>query len=520
MKYVDPRNPWFVVLILSLAIFACSLPALITSPSPAAPTSTHLPVEQALPSEPSLTRSPAITYQPTFVPAPCAFPVPRGYSPECGYLIVPENRAQLDSQQIRLYVGIFRNRAGTPNPEGPVLKISGGPGSSGLNTAGYLLDKGMGALLEQRDFIVFDQRGTGYSRPRLDCPERISITAAILGGRLTAEESAKAIIDSFQRCRDRLIAEGIDLSAYNSVASAADINDLRTVLGYEQLNLYAISYGTRLALTFMRDYPNTVRSAVLDSAYPLDVNLYTTLAPNAERAFNVFFDHCAADPGCNNSYPELRTVFYGLVDELNVHPVFVPLFIDNGKVNVRLDGGLLIDVLFGGLYSPAASATMPQMIYEVREGDYNVVSQRLERYFETSSALGMQMAVQCSEEFPFSTLQEAYAAAQNVQPQIAAYYPESVQPLFAVCREWTLPPPDPRENLPVSSDVPALVLAGEGDPITPPEWGRRVAGDLSHAYFHEFPGNGHWVARSSNCAVQMALAFWEDPTVDPGSMCP
>src|SRR5574341_1944172 len=141
MKYVDPRNPWLVVLIVALAILICSLPALIASPSPAAPTSTQPPNQQAppsLPPEPALTATsvtaatpsqpPVIAYQPTFESAPCAFPVPRGYAPECGYLIVPENRARPDSRQIRLHVAIFRSRAGTPSPD-PVLKISGGPGS-------------------------------------------------------------------------------------------------------------------------------------------------------------------------------------------------------------------------------------------------------------------------------------------------------------------------------------------------------------------------------------------------------
>ena len=140
MKYLDPRNPWSVVLTVSLAILVCSLPVLIASPFPAAPTSTHQPDQEAVPSvpspfAPSPTPPSAIAYQPTFEPAPCAFPVPRGYSPECGYLIVPENRARPDTRQIRLHVAIFRNRAGTPDAD-PVIKISGGPGSSGLNTAG------------------------------------------------------------------------------------------------------------------------------------------------------------------------------------------------------------------------------------------------------------------------------------------------------------------------------------------------------------------------------------------------
>ncbi len=186
---------------------------------------------------------------------------------------------------------------------------------------------------------------------------------------------------------------------------------------------------------------------------------------------------------------------------------------------MRLDGGLLIDVLFTGLYNPAVTASMPQMIFDIRRGDFSILRDRLSLYFERSSALGMQMAVQCSEELLFNAPEEAYAAAQGVQPQITAYYPASVQPLFEICKEWATTPPDPRENLPVSSDVPALVLAGEGDPITPPEWGGLVAANLSHAYFYEFVGNGHWVTRSSGCALQMALAFWEDPTVDPGGVC-
>jgi pimeloyl-ACP methyl ester carboxylesterase len=407
---------------------------------------------------------------------------------------------------------------GTPDPD-PVIKLAGGPGSSGLETAGYLLSKGMDAVLDRHDFVVFDQRGTGYSQPRLDCPERVEITPTLLGGGLSSQESQQAILDAFRGCRERLIAEGTDLSAYNSAASAADIVDLKSALGVDQWNLYGLSYGTRLALTLMRDHPEAVRSAVLDSVYPLQVNLYTALAPNAERAFNVFFARCAADPNCNTSYPDLRKVFYQLVDQLNAQPIPVSVSVASGTQRVRLDGGLLIDVLFDGLYNPAVTATMPRMIYNIRGAEYAILRQRLALYFESTTALGMQMAVQCSEEIPFSLPQEAYAAAQGVQPQIAAYYPQSVQPLFDVCTEWTTTPPDPRENLPVHSDIPALVLAGDGDPITPPDWGRMVAGDLSHAYFHEFPGNGHWVARSSPCAVQMALAFWENPTVDPGSIC-
>jgi pimeloyl-ACP methyl ester carboxylesterase len=432
--------------------------------------------------------------------------------------VVPEDRARPEGRLIRLHVAVFRSDAENPAPD-PVVHLAGGPGSSSLEVAGYLFSRGLNAILERRDFVLFDQRGTGFSGPRLDCPERQALTPLLLAGSLSPEESGTAIADAFRRCRDRLTSEGVDLAAYQSAASAADVNDLRAALGYDRVNLYAVSYGTRLALTVLRDYPEAVRSAVLDSTYPLQVNLYTALAPNAGRAFSVLFAGCAADPACNAAYPDLAATFYALVDQLNASPARIGINADGVDRIVSLDGGLLIDVLFVGLYNPFVTASMPKMIFDIRQGDYALLGERLALYFEASSALGMQMAVQCAEEIPFSGPDDAFAAAQGVQPQIAAFFPVSILPLFAVCRDWHSEPPDPRENQPVQSDVPALVLAGEYDPITPPAWGQMVAGYLTHSYFFEFPGNGHWVTRSSPCALEMALAFWEDPASAPNPSC-
>jgi pimeloyl-ACP methyl ester carboxylesterase len=508
------RRDWISLLVLCLAILACNLP---TSAPPSIATATHPSGQETILSVVP-TPTPTFVYQPVFEAAPCAFPVPPGYSPDCGYLVIPENRTQVASPLIRLHVAIFRNLAGVPVAD-PVVHLAGGPGSSSLGVAGYMFGQGLDGILAERDFILFDQRGTGYSQPRLDCPERVSVTGTLLERGLIAPGSDQIILDAFRQCRDRLLGEGRDLTAYHSAASAADLNDLRLALGYDKLNLYAVSYGTRLALTLMRDHPEAVRSAVLDSVYPPQVNLYTALAPNADRAFGVFFTRCELNPGCNSSYPTLRAYFYQLVDQLNASPVSVSLHAGGAEHLVRVDGGLLIDVLFVGLYNPAVTASMPQMIYDISQGNYNILRERLALYFDTSGALGMQMSVQCAEEIPFNAPEEAYVAAQNAAPQIAVFYPASVQPLFFACKEWTTIAPDPRENLPVASDIPALILAGEHDPITPPDWGRLAAQSLTRAYFHEFPMHGHWVTRSSDCALSMALTFWNDPTVDPGYLC-
>jgi pimeloyl-ACP methyl ester carboxylesterase len=436
----------------------------------------------------------------------------------CGYLIVPQNRSVPNSAPLKLHVAVFQSIAEGPEPD-PVVHLAGGPGSSSLDVAGYLFNQGLGAILERRDFILFDQRGTGYSSPRLDCPERNALTGSLLSGTLSDDESFQAIVDAFRQCRDRLVSQGVDLSAYNSAASAADLNDLRLALGYSQLNLYGVSYGTRLALTMMRDYPGAVRSAVLDSTYPLETNLYTALAPNAERAFNVLFDDCAADPTCNASYPNLRAVFYNLADQLNASPVTVFLSVGGAEYPVLLTGDLLIDVLFVGLYNPTVTASMPKMIYQIQAGEYSILRNRLSLYFDTSSALGMGTSVQCAEEIPFNAANEAYTAAQGVQPAIAAFFPQNVQYLFTLCQDWTGTVPDPRENQPVTSAIPALILAGAFDPITPPAWGQMTASHLSNSYFYEFRGNGHWVTRSSHCARSIALAFWDNPVAPPDASC-
>ena len=140
---------------------------------------------------------------------------------------------------------------------------------------------------------------------------------ASLGFRTSLSLGTEAICS----CHDRLVSEDINLAAYNSAESAADLNDLRLTLGYEEWNLVGISYGTRLALTAMRDYPEGIRCVILDSTYPLQVSLYAEMPANFDRALNVFFHGCTTDPACSEAYPELEIVFFQLVDQLNDSPI-------------------------------------------------------------------------------------------------------------------------------------------------------------------------------------------------------
>ena len=181
-------------------------------------------------------------------------------------------------------------------------------------------------ILDVCDLVFFDQRGTGYSEPSLACPEFIDLTLDILDDDLSLAQGNQRQLEALAACGDRLLQEGIDLTAYNSAENAADVADLRLVLGYEEWNLYGVSYGTRLAQTIVRDHPEGIRSIILDSAYPLAANIQLETAVNADRAFALFFAGCAADPACAVAYPDLEQVFAELVVQLNESPLVVQVY--------------------------------------------------------------------------------------------------------------------------------------------------------------------------------------------------
>ena len=268
----------------------------------------------------------------------------------CGFVLVPENRSRPEGNWIRLAVAIFKSSTVATRP--PLLLLGGGPGTVVLDTFGPIIS---GALAHDftagRDLVMFDQRGVGYSQPALNCPELGELALRTLGIHRTREQETEDQVEAAFACRDRLVASGIDLAAYNTAASAADVNDLRIALGYGQFDVWGISYGTRLALAVERDFPGAVHSLVLDSALPPSVNQVTDRAANAERAFRTLFDGCAADRACAAAYPDLETVFYDLVAEFNDTPAsFFAQDPRTGTVyNVVLTGDRLVRTLNAAL---------------------------------------------------------------------------------------------------------------------------------------------------------------------------
>jgi pimeloyl-ACP methyl ester carboxylesterase len=512
---------------LLLALVACNYPAatpetlFITATPAAGPTAPAAPTTAPTP---GFTPQPTAAYTPRYEAAPCP-PAAAPHTTECGVLIVPQDRTQPDGLQVRLPVVILRSRAANPAPD-PVIHLSGGPGSPAISLTGYHLATGHDRFLAERDYILFDQRGTGGAQPSLACPERWDVVPQLLEDNPPTEEARAIALSAYEACLGRLRAAGVQPAHYSSAASAADVADLIRALGYERANLYGVSYGTRLALTVMRDHPSVVRSAILDSPYPPQVNLYNTWTQGTERAFEVVFTACAAQASCNSAHPNLRDRFYALVDALNAAPLTVTLQdpATGATINAQLTGDVFVDVMFTSLYRWDNIPRFPQTVSEVERGTVSDFTRRfLGLYLARSGSAGVTISVQCNEELAFSSMEALRRESAGVAQAINSAYVDSFAVLYASCPVWTPNAPNlPYENDPVTSPIPTLLLTGEVDPITPPAWGPLTAQTLPNSTVVEFPALGHWIMRSGQpgaCAMSISLDFLADPTTPPDLTC-
>jgi pimeloyl-ACP methyl ester carboxylesterase len=460
-----------------------------------------------------------------FEEGPCPFQVPSGASRElqCGFVTVPEDHGNPAGPRIRLAVVVIRNPSSTRPPD-PVLLLAGGPGEKVVASA-LPLAVGFASLYGERDFIVFDQRGAGLSEPALDCPEFAQMRFETLE-EPDPEAVLKAAFNSLMACRDRLVQQGINLSAYNTAQNAADVNAIRIALGYEEINLFGGSYGTLLAQAVMRDHPQGIRSVAMASVLPLEKSFIIDTSTVSSMAILRLADACAADKDCSAAYPSLKEVLFETIERLNANPVPVILTnpLDGKDHQALLTGDAVIGNLTLLLYQTEVIPAMPRATYDVYNGNYSLMTQLLSRNlaFYDASSLGMQYSVLCADDLIGRTQQEYLANRASVPSQLRGRISPEVATKYGalgICRNWQVKQADPSVKLPLVSDVPTLVLTGEFDPVTPPEYGQLVASKLRNGYYFNLSGAGHNVIAASECARQVAGAFFNDPTHVPEAAC-
>jgi pimeloyl-ACP methyl ester carboxylesterase len=440
----------------------------------------------------------AVTYRPQT--CPFATRSANGLTVDCGELVVPMNRANPAGATVSLAVAVVRSTSPAPRPD-PVLYLAGGPGGSAIASVD-MWTRPMAPILIDRDLILVDQRGTGYSKPRLECTN------------LRDSDYVSDFASLAENCRRVLTNQHIDVAAFNTTESAADLADLRRALRLKEWNLFGISYGTRLALVAMQTQPYGIRSVVLDSAYPPGARSLDEIPADLSRAIHALSVDCAAQPACGAHFPDVEGQLYRAVDQLNQAS--------------RGTGDDYVSELFQAMYMSEIMPDIPKAIGLAAAGEIGQSIKLLEgagalaRHPELidngppssartrpSMSEALYHSVECAESVPFTTPDRVRAASKLVAPEIAAELTRSNLRQLALCRVWDVPP---RELAEVHSDIPTLVLAGTYDPITPPAWGERAAATLSHATYVLVNGSGHAVWASGDCPKQLVREFVDDPT--------
>lgn len=422
---------------------------------------------------------------------------------DTGVLVVREDRSRPDGRLIRLPVAILRSSAPSPAPD-PVLYLAGGPGGSALNTARY---GSAYPFLAHRDFVIVEPRGARYADPALLCPDvpAARVDDAIRPG---ADVRADAEVVAARTCQAQTTAAGIDPSAYTTAASAADLDDLRRVLGYAQWNLYGVSYGTRLGLAILRQFPGTVRSAVLDSVLPPTVRYDDASRDSRTRSLDLLLGDCEADLRCQAAYPDLRRRWRRTIEAATVQPMRVVASAgsDAPAREVVLTADALAAII--PLDDTDTLPELPRLLSGIADGELTARARLGQWALRPSSyAWGLRYSVWCAEETPFARSARAPTARLVVQP--------------GVCDAWHVRPVTAETRRAVVSDVPVLLLSGEYDPETPPTWAAEAARTLSRSQAVTLRGMGHAPSQtwSMPCAMTLADAFIRQPTATVDRSC-
>jgi pimeloyl-ACP methyl ester carboxylesterase len=424
---------------------------------------------------------------------PCAFSAPEGA--RCAQYSVFEDRAARDGRRITLQLLLLPATGRSKAPD-PVVLLAGGPGAA--NTAG---GRGLAGspLREGRDILLIDARGTGRSGA-LDCAfQSDHSTTGYLADFLPPAGVAECRKDLERRA---------NLTQYHTENVVDDFDEVRAALGIRQVNLIGNSGGTRQALVWMRRHPGSVRSAILNGPVPTDARIPLTFARDAQDALDGVLADCAADTGCRQAYPSLEQDSRALPARLDTAPVTVRVSVAVGQAGeVRFTHFAYAQAIRYMLYSPVTARDLPRVITRAAAGDFLPLGEHAVR-MQVGGGIsnGFYLSNTCAEDVPFFTPREADSAAAGTY--LGTY--RSAQQR-AACDLW------PRGRLtraflePVRSQVPVLIVVGQHDPVTPPRWGREIAGHLARVRLVVARGGGHGFAGLENaaCIAEVRAAFLE-----------
>jgi len=417
---------------------------------------------------------------------------------QCGEVEVPEDRAKPDGRRIRIFVAVLPANTLTPKRD-PLFILAGGPGQAASHLGPFAAQ--LNRVRKDRDIVLVDQRGTGRSSP-LSCAafkfDEGDIEAAL---ELDPVPRAKA-------CAAELAARGVDAAQYTTAAWIADLDAVRAALGYDRVNLWGGSYGTRAAMEYARRHPDRVRSMVLDSVAPPDMRISLEIWPARDAVLDNVLAACRASAPCRAAHPDLAATLASLETRLGAGREVELADPRTGEVRAqKLGFEHVIGALQPLTYLPELQALIPEIIGRAAAGDFGplyAAASLVTADLSDQMNGALHYSVTCAEDVPRIAPGEAASALAGVRTR------ELAQRLLAVCTVWPKGTQPADAIVPLVSDIPALILSGGLDPVTPPANGARVAKSLPNSRHVVATGYAHIVSPHA-CAPRLIASFIDQP---------
>ena len=445
-----------------------------------------------------LSTTSAIAQAPTQVPSqppaltPCDV---RGLTGDvvCGSVRVPENRSRPDSRQIDLRVVIARATTAARRPD-PFLLLAGGPGQAASDMGPFATDA-FSRVREQRDIVLVDARGTGGSNglrcPLMRRPEDFG------GSTIYPDESVRACRDSLERVAD--------LTQYTTANIADDLEAVRRAFNWPALNFYGTSYGSRLALTFLRRHEKSVRTMVLKAVAPPSLIAPMNYAVDVERAFTLLERDCRADRACAATFPSIRADLDTVLARAATGSIRAVVPWGGAADTIAITRDAIAGAFVNAMQSAAERSRLPAALRQAASGNavpLATVVIQLRRVLDNVLYVGMHLSVSCGEDGRMLDLERARQDDGRTFLGSAR-----VRMLADACRDWPTPPATPGAHDPVRSRVPVLLVSGELDPNTPPRHAEDALRYLRNGRHVVLAGVAHGWSNVTACGSAFVADF-------------
>lgn len=425
----------------------------------------------------------------------------------CGFLHVPERRSETPGAHLKIPVVRIRSLSAQAKGD-PVVFLHGGPGAAPLESARTVERFSQHPFARDRDIILFNQRGSAQTEPALTCEALRSGRIDIYAADVTLAQRDAQIAETAVRCLREVTAQGHDLAAYGATAAAEDLKDLRMAMHIERWNLLAVSYGTLVAIEAARVDPRGVRSLTLDSVVSPQSDLFMAEGP---RNFSIGIDRlieaCASDTVCEGDFPDLAGQLRDVLAALEKKPAVVSVAGAGGQgtIDIVVNWHDFLNVVHWMLYNAQTLRQVPLLIDQTRRGDLRLLTQLMDRVFPAprngpSGASPAFFAFVCRDQF-------TAGRARSLAPANPVYREFSIVSFIdEVCAGAGT---RPAQRIPaLKSPVPALLLSGRFDPMTPDLYASQVAADLPNSFFVSVGNSGHsTLSDFEACQTRLAAEF-------------